>query len=1043
MKTLTKPLLFGSLLFLVHTVEAEASPLAPIFGTGKISHQQLLEESARTRQDTIPADSLPKPKLAAPVMEQAEKADKTVTGTVLDQEGASLPGATIKLKGQDQGTITDENGKFTLSIPEGMAKPILTVSFIGFDEKEVPLGNKSSVEITMASSEEELEEIVVIGYGSARKADLTGSIAQVSTEELNAYPTTNIAQALSGRASGVQVVQGDGAPGGGISVRIRGSNSIQGNNDPLYVIDGFPYSGIPTNLNNADIASIEVLKDASATAIYGSRGANGVVLITTKGGVPSPTTVEIESYYSSQELRKKLPLMNGRQYAQMMNLQAENDGLAPYFSDADIAGFGAGTDWQDQVFRKAPILSNSVRVSGGNETTRFSLGGSMFDQQGIIEGSDYKRYAFQSSIHHALSDKISVDFNTNMTKLTTNRRDSDGGARGNSMIGAALVASPLSSPYQSDGSLSILSQDFPFVSPDIINPLNYIQEQYNEVNANIVLANAAVEYKPISKLSIKISGGVENRDDRTDNYYTTRFLNSNGQATVNTRQYTSLLNENTITYSDTVNEKHKFEVLAGMTYQDFTTRFLAGGGTGFSSDLFETDNLGAANTPGIPSSGYAKSALISYLGRANYNFADKYFFTATYRADGSSRYSEGNKWGHFPSAALAWRVSQEGFMQNQSAISELKIRTSWGLTGSQAIDPYSTLNRLFPGYTVFGDELFSTFAPSSLLPGDLKWETTEQYDVGLDIGLLQGRIMLGADFYIKNTKDLLSTVRLPSSYGYTSTIANVGEVQNKGMEYSLDAIILNKDFYWTMKGNISFNRNEVVSLYGDESILTNYINVVTVADNFSILEEGRPIGQFWGYKEDGYTDEGNIQYVDVNNDGQISEADKMAIGDPNPDYYFGINSNMSYKNFTLDVFFQGSKGNDIFNVSSITSTMDYGQGLNMPVEVLENHWTPQNTNAKYPQISRNTDVRVSDRFVEDGSYVRLKNIQLAYDFMFPQSTWISNLKLYISGQNLLTFTNYSWWDPEVNSKGGDTSMGIDHYTYPIPKSYTVGIRATF
>ncbi|WP_245949471.1 SusC/RagA family TonB-linked outer membrane protein [Echinicola strongylocentroti] len=990
-------------------------------------------------QDTVP--DLPQD-LAVPA-DTVRAPKTTISGKVTDSVGASLPGATVQIKGTETGTITDGEGKYQINIPSENTSPVLVFSFVGFEGKEVRVDNQSQINVTLASEEEELEEVVVIGYGSARKADLTGSIAQVSTEEVNAYPTTNVLQAMAGRAPGVQVIQNDGSPGGGVNIRIRGSNSIQGDNSPLYVIDGFPYSGSPTNLNNADIASIEVLKDASATAIYGSRGANGVVLITTKGGVQAPTTVEFDAYYSVQNLRKKLGLMDGRQYAQLMNIQAENDGIDPYFSEGEIAGYGSGTDWQDQVFDQAPIKSSSIRVSGGNEATRFSVGGSVFDQEGIIQGSDYNRYALQSSIHHTLSDKFTIDFSTNLTKLTTARRDSDGGARGNSMIGSALVASPLSTPYNQDGTLTILSQDYPFVSPDIINPLNYINEEFNNVTANIVLANASVSYQPIPKLTIKILGGIENRDDRTDVYRTTDFINSDGNASVNTRQYISRLNENTIAYTDTINEKHKFDILAGFTYQDFQTRYLAGSAAGFLSDLFETDNLGAATTPGIPTSGYAKSVLLSYIGRVNYNYADKYLFTATWRADGSSRYSEGNKWGHFPSAAVAWRVSQEGFMQDQTVISELKIRTSWGLTGSQAIDPYSTLNRLFPGYTVFGEELYSTFAPQSLLPGDLKWETTEQFDLGMDLGIVGGRIMIGADFYVKNTRDLLSTVRLPSSYGYTTTIANVGEIQNKGLELSLDAIVLNKAFRWDVKGNISFNRNKVVSLNEGNPILTNYINVVTVADNFSIMEEGRPLGQFWGYQEDGYTEEGNIRYKDLDGDGEITDSDKTAIGDPNPDFFYGINSTMTYKNFQLDLFLQGSKGNDIFNVSSISSTMDYGQGLNMPAEVLEDHWTPQNTDAKYPLISRNTDLKVSDRYVEDGSYLRLKNIQLAYDFSFPESKWIGNLKLYVSGQNLLTFTDYSWWDPEVNSNGGDTSLGIDHYSYPIPKSYTLGLRATF
>ncbi|SFT84409.1 TonB-linked outer membrane protein, SusC/RagA family [Algoriphagus locisalis] len=987
-----------------------------------------------TLQDTVPISD---PK--------ATNEPSSISGTVKDEDGNPLPGAAVQIKGTQTGAISDDSGNYSIDIPENSEGVVLVFSFLGFQSKEVEIGNRSTIDITLISDDQELEEVVVIGYGSTRKADLTGSVAQVNTEEINAFPTSNVLQALNGRAPGVQVIQNNGAPGGGVSVRIRGANSIQGDNDPLYVIDGFPFSGNPTNLNNSDIASIEILKDASSTAIYGSRGANGVVLITTKSGKGAGTVVEFDAAYSLQSLREKLNLMNGTQYAQLMNIQAENDGLQPYFSDVEINGFGQGTDWQDEVFQQAPIKNTSLNISGGGGNTQFLVGGSIYQQDGIIKGSDYDRYSIRTTINHKISEKFSVDFNSTLSKLVTARRDSEGGSRGASMIGAAIVASPLSDPYNSDGTINNLADDFAFVSPDLINPLYFINEQSTVINANVVLANAAINYNPIPEITIRIAGGVENRDDRTDNYRSRNFINSNGNASITTSQYISRLSENTITYADVFNEKHDLNVLAGFTYQDFTTKYLAGSGAGFLSDLYETDNLGASETPGIPTSGYANSVLLSYLGRINYGFADKYLFTASVRADGSSRYSEGNKWGYFPSGALAWKVSEENFMQGQETVSTLKLRASWGLTGSQAIDPYATLNRLFPGYTVFGDELYNFLAPGSTLPGELKWETTQQFDLGMDLGLINDRIILGADYYLKTTEDLLSTVRLPSSYGYTTTIDNVGSIENRGVELSLFAQVFSTEFRWSLDGNISFNRNKVISLNDGQPILTNFINVITVADNFSIMEEGRPLGQFWGYQEDGYTESGAIRYKDLNNDGEITDEDKTYIGNPNPDFFYGFNSNMTFKGFQLDLFFQGSKGNDIMNVSAISSTMDYGQGLNMPEEVLLDHWTPQNTDANYPKISRSTVARVSDRFVEDGSYLRLKNVMLAYNFPLKNTNgkFIQSLRIYASGQNLLTFTDYSWWDPEVNSKGGDNRLGIDHFSYPIPKSYTLGLNATF
>ena len=1006
------------------------------FASGLASESLAKSNPATFLQDTIPARN---------TISASESTNTIVTGTVSDTEGNSLPGATVQLKDSDSGTITDDSGKYSITLPDTQDEIVLVFSFLGFQSKEITLGNQTKVDVTLTNEEQELDEVVVIGYGSARRSDLTGAVAQVNSDELNAFPTANVLQSLNGRAPGVQVIQNNGAPGGGVSVRIRGANSIQGDNDPLYVIDGFPFSGNPTNLNNSDIASIEILKDASATAIYGSRGANGVVLITTKNGSGAGTVVEFDAAYSIQRLRNKLDLMNGSQYAQLMNLQAKNDGLEPYFSDSEVNALGEGTDWQDEIFQQAPIKNTSLSISGGGDNTQFLVGGSIYQQDGIIKGSDYDRYSIRSTINHKISDKFKVDFNSTLSKLVTARRDSEGGSRGASMIGAALVASPLSSPYTSDGTINNLADDFPFVSPDLINPFYFINEQSTIITANVILANAAISYNPIPEITIKISGGIENRDDRTDNYRSRNFINSSGSASISTTQYLSRLNENTITYADVFNEKHDLNVLAGFTYQDFTTKFLAGSGAGFLSDLYETDNLGAAETPGIPTSGYANSVLLSYLGRVNYGFNNKYLITASFRADGSSRYSEGNKWGYFPSGAIAWKVSEEEFMKTQEAISTLKIRSSWGMTGSQAISPYATLNRLFPGYTVFGDELYNFLAPGSTLPGNLKWETTEQFDLGLDLGLWNDRIILGADYYIKTTEDLLSTVRLPSSFGYTTTIDNVGSIENKGVELSLFAQLFSADFRWSLDGNISFNRNKVLSLNEGQPILTNFINVITIADNFSIMEEGKPLGQFYGYQEDGYTESGAIKFKDLNNDGEISEEDKTYIGNPNPDFFYGFNSNMTYKGFQLDLFFQGSQGNDIMNVSAISSTMDYGQGLNMPEEVLTDNWTPQNPDAKYPKISRNSSARVSDRFVEDGSYLRLKNVLLAYNFPLKKSkgNFLQSLRIYASGQNLLTFTDYSWWDPEVNSKGSDNRLGIDHFSYPIPKSYTIGLNATF
>jgi TonB-dependent starch-binding outer membrane protein SusC len=970
----------------------------------------------------------------------------TIRGKVFSEKDQTiLPGVSVRLKGTSRGTNTDKNGNFEIKVPQQNAT--LVFSYVGFNSKEVNVSAQSVLNISLTPSDTKLQDVVVIGYGSVKKKDLTGSVSQVTAKEINAYPTTSIMQALTGKAAGVQVLQNTGAPGDGISVRVRGPNSLQGNNEPLYVIDGFPTSD-PTLVNNSDIESIEILKDASATAIYGSRGANGVVIITTKKGRSGKTQVNLESSYTSQTLRKKLDLMNAKQYAMFYNEQLTNDNVAPYFSQGYIDSLGKGFDWQDFVFQRAPMKTLSVNISGGNEKTQFSITGSTLKQDGIIKRSDYSRYSLDLNLNHDISKKLNISLTSIMTR-TLNDQLNDGATsnRGQSLMSGAISAPPTLTPYNSDGSYRVLSTSYPFISSGITNPLNYINEQTNEVRGNKILTNAALTYNPIADLAIKISGGIVYADNRNDAYTTTNFINSQGRAVVNVAQSTSLLNENTITYKKTIHQKHSISALAGFTYQSFNNTSLQGSGSGFFSDVTETYGLSSAGTPDIPASGYSASTILSYLGRLNYSYDNKYLATVSYRADGASVYSPGNKWGYFPSAALAWRVSNENFFKKINFISDLKIRAGWGNTGSQAIGAYTTLNQLSAGHTVFNNALYISYAPGTNLPGNLKWETTEQKDLGVDIGIIKNRILLTADYYIKNTSDLLNNVQLPPSFGWISTVQNIGKVQNKGFEFAVDAKAFTGEFKWNINANISFNRNKVVKLAGGHDILGGKLSQAIIVDNSNILREGRPIGQFWGYVEDGYDAKGHIKYKDLDGDSAITANDETYIGDPNPKFIYGFNSVMFYKNFEFSFFIQGSQGNDILNVNAINNTIDYGYGLNMPVEVYTNHWTPGNPNAKYPIISRTVTAKISNRFIEDGSYMRLKSIQLAFNLPVQKfkADWIRSIQLYVSGQNLITLTKYSWFDPEVNAvgSGNSTSIGYDWYSYPTAKSVTLGIRAGF
>ncbi|MGX5817374.1 TonB-dependent receptor [Chitinophaga lutea] len=975
--------------------------------------------------------------------------DTTVkaTGRVTDKAGMALPGASVVIKNTSTGVVTDAKGFFELKAPKSA---ILVISFIGYKSQEVAAASEGPINVTLQEQAALTDEVVVIGYGTVKKSDLTGSLSQVRSKDITSYPSTNIMQALNGRAPGVRVMQNNGSPGGGISIRIRGANSILGGNEPLYVVDGFPYPGNPTFLQNSDIASIEVLKDASSTAIYGSRGANGVVMITTKSGKKKEqTSVEFEAGYTNQMVTKKMPLMNAQQYALLYNEQAKNDGLAPYFTQQviDSLGQNPGTDWQDLVLRNAPIYNASVSVSGGSEKTRFSLGGAAFMQEGIVKASDYNRYNVRGNIEHDISKVFNISYSAILTRLNSARHNASPGNRGNDLISGMLMAPPSLSPYLPNGGYRRLNTAYPFISNVIINPLVFIDKVSDKIQGDRVFTNAALTIKPFDGFSLKITGGIDNLNDRVDKYNMIEpTTNSVGLATVQTTQQTSYLNEDIATYTKEIG-KGTLTAMGAFSYQDTRNTKMDGSGNGFLSDVTYTGSLNAAATPGTPSSSYARTTIISYLARVNYSYNDKYLLTASIRRDGYSAYSVDEQWENFPSGAVAWKAINEPFLKNSRFLSDLKVRASYGKSGSNAINAYATLNQLSPSTTIFGDAQAIAYAPGTTLPGNLKWETTYMHDFGLDVGFLQNRLRLTVDYYDKTTRNLLNRVRLPASMGYTTTLQNVGEITNKGLEVAVDADVLrDRAVTWNLNANISFNRNKVVKLYNQQDINGDAFYTGSINDFVNLLRPGLPMGVFYGYKEIGYTDKGLLLYEDVNKDNVISAADKTVIGDPNPNFIYGLNSVTSWKGFELTVFIQGSQGNDIFNLNQAPS-LDLGMGLNLPREVYENHWTPENTNAKYPKITRALNGNMSSRFVEDGSYLRFKNIQLAYNLPVQGWgwKWFRSAQVYASAQNMITFTKYSWYDPEVNAYGGSSSInqGIDYSVYPISKSVTFGIRCGF
>ncbi|WP_134088835.1 TonB-dependent receptor [Olivibacter sp. XZL3] len=994
--------------------------------------------------------------------------NSTLDGKVFDSNSKEpLPGATVSIEGTTHKASTDGEGNF--KFVTGQKFPYtLIINYIGYQVKKV-VATGSPIAIGLEPDFNQLEDVVVVGYGTQKRGDLTGSVASVPAEN-KSQPVVSVERLLQGSVSGVTVTQTSGQPGAGVSVQVRGNNSINAGSDPLYVIDGYPVnndysvnsSGVAagpninplSTINTADIESIDVLKDASATAIYGSRGANGVVIITTKKGSGGTKSITYDGFYGMQEVIRRLPLLNAREWWELRKDAAYNSGKTPTLPS--VSGYsldtsGVGTDWQGAAFRSAPQQSHSLSILSASEKTRLGISANYLKQEGVIINTDFERFSGRINVNHDYSAKLKITGNLNASRISTNIAPP--------AIVQALILTPPALPiYQDDGSFVVNS---PFESA-YANPINSLNSIINVSKTNRILGNFSGEYTLLDGLKATVLIGADLIDNKENRYLpisTYEGAALSGNAIVGSLYTLNWLNENTLSYEKSLDDKNRLNAVVGFSLQQSKSEGLKAEAAGFSSDDLTYNNLGAGVTSRTPASSATDWSLASYLGRINYAYDDRYLLTVTLRADGSSKFGSGNKWGYFPSAALGWNISNEEFFRNVKRISYLKLRLSAGTTGNQNIPSYQSLAALTYFPYNFSNTTVAGYAPSTVANPDLGWEKTFQLDAGVDIGLVNGRVDLAADYYYKKTTDLLLTRTVPGTSGLSDiyngqgaiVYQNVGEVSNQGIDLSISSKNLIGNFKWNTLLVFSRNRNKVLSL--GEGI-DQYIPSSSAP---SIAKVGHPVGSFIVYQTDGVIQEGTRpltpqansgpggqQFKDIDGDGRITQAGDRIVIDNQPDFVGGLTNTFNYKGFDLSVFLQASVGGKLYNVNR--ANLELGTGYTNASSVLLNRWTPTNTNTDVKEAYQDPAITISDRFIENASYCRIKNLSFGYNL--PKSILdaakIQNLKIYVSAQNLVTWTNYTGFDPEASSNGQSLiDRGVDNGVYPNNKSYQLGLLVTF
>lgn len=996
--------------------------------------------------------------LAAPDMPVVQS--REVTGVVTDEEGQPVPGVTILVKGTTNGTVTGPKGAYRLTVPDNGA--VLVASYIGYETQELVLSGRTTVNITLKSSSKALQEMVVVGYGKQERRNVTNAVSTVRAEVIKDLPAASVDQKLSGQVAGVQVMQVTGAPGGAPVVRIRGAGSIGAGDDPLYVIDGFPLTTNYNKFSNPlalfspnDIESIVVLKDAASTAIYGSRGANGVVLITTKKAKVGKSSLEVDVFTGIQYDQKKnrIKMMTASEYAQWRVEHRQDMAAAAGqpFDPATVpdeykspASLGAGTDWYDIMTRPAPIQSYNLTYSKGTEDLRVVLSGGYFNQQGTVKNTSFQRYSFRANIEGNVRKNILLGVNFSPTYNIRKLNDLEGHFN-NAILTQALLNSPLPPVYQADGSYTpVISSPDAFANA---NPLNMLENIYNKTNSVRALTNVYADWELIPGLHLRSAMNVDYTNDRQNIFtpsYTGGFRNPPpiiASGAYRTTNVLNLLNENTLNY-DKRWKDHSLSVLLGYTVQQ--ERMDTGNftGTQYPDDNIRTLNAAAVITGGT---GVEEWRQISYLGRINYAFKDRYLAGVTMRRDGSSRFGSNNRWGDFPSASVGWRISEEGFFPKESMVDELKLRASYGLAGNNNIGNYRYISSVVTDNYVLGGGLANGVRLDDLANADLGWESSRQMDIGLDLSLLENRIYFIAEYYTRHTKNMLQVIDIPISSGFGSAITNIGEVQNKGWEFTVNSRNLTGAFRWDTDFNISFNRNKVLDL-------GNKTQIPGGAENTNMTRVGHPMGMFYGYIFEGIfqsqeeidrsphqSDQvpGTVKYRDVDNDGTISTADKTLMGSPYPDFTWGLTNRFNYKNFDLSVLITGSQGAKVLDLyKRFTTNLD--GVFNVEAEVKDRWRSPEQPgNGKIPTTVASTPLarEINSLWVKDASYIAVRNITLGYSC---KPAGINRIRVYFSAQNPLLFSSYKG-NPEVNVNGNlSLAPGVNYTGYPVPATFTLG-----